>query len=104
MEKNGGEIIRELRLKKGLTIKDVAEKIGVHYVFLSRLERNMEKPAEDTVVKLANLLEYENDVNILIASFGRVPKSIEKIILDDPELINQLPQFYKNVKRRKNNK
>ena len=100
MKKTGGEIIRELRVNKGLTIKEVAEKVGLHYVFFSRLERDLEKPSEETIKKIAEILNYNDDVNVLITAFGRIPKNIEKVILDDPELINQLPQFYKKIKRK----
>lgn len=97
---SGGEIIRNLRLKKGLTIKQLGELVDTHYVFLSRLERNMEKPSEELIKKLAKNLNYKEDINVLIANFGRVPNEIEKLILEDPSSLVELPAFYKKRKKR----
>ena len=102
MTKNmlGGNLIRELRLKKRLTLKQLGELVDTHYVFLSRLERNMEKPSEELIKKLAKTLDYKDNVNILIASFGRLPVEIAKLILEDPSSMVELPAFYKKRKRR----
>lgn len=98
--KTGGEIIRELRMKKGLTIKQFGEIVNTNYVFLSKLERNLEKPSEELIKNMANALNYEGDINTLIASFGRIPKEIEKILLEDPSSMIELPAFYKKRKKR----
>ena len=96
--KSGGEVVRELRLQKGITIKKLSELVDTHYVFLSKLERNMEKPSEELIKKLADILDYKDDINLLILSFNRIPKEIEKILLDDPNLAIEIPAFYKTRK------
>lgn len=100
IEKTGGQIIREHRMQKGLTIKQFGELVDTNYVFLSKLERNLEKPSEELIRKMANKLNYEDDINVLIASFGRIPKEIEKILLEDPSSMVELPAFYKQRKKR----
>lgn len=100
VDKTGGQIIRELRLQKGLTIKQFGELVETNYVFLSKLERNLEKPSEELIRNMATELNYGGDINVLIASFGRIPKEIEKILLEDPSSMVELPAFYKKRKRR----
>jgi len=101
-KKSGGEIIRELRLKKGMTIKELARAVNKHYVFLSRLERNMEKPSEKLIHQLASVLGYEGNLDVLTASFGRVPQQIEKYILDNPDAMVELPAFFKKRVKEQN--
>jgi transcriptional regulator with XRE-family HTH domain len=97
---NGGKIVRERRLKLGLSLKALAEKANVHFVFLSRLERGMERPSEDLVRRIAAALDYKGNVEELTASFGKVPASIEKLILDDPSAVVDLPAFFKSRRAR----
>ena len=102
-QKTGGERIRELRLKKGMTIKEMANTVSKHYVFLSRLERNMDRPSEELIRQLSKVLDYPGNIDVLIASFGRIPERIEKFILDDPDAMVELPAFFKKrTKERKN--
>ena len=97
---NGGNIIREMRMQHGLSLKELALKANVNYVFLSRLERNIERPSEDLVRRLADVLHYEGNIDELIASFGQIPSSIEKYILDDPSAVIDLPAFFKSRRKR----
>ena len=62
----GADIVRQLRLEKGLSIRALADKADVNYVFLSRLERGLETPSEDLVRRLAKALDYDGDINELI--------------------------------------
>jgi transcriptional regulator with XRE-family HTH domain len=101
---DGGKRVRDRRIEVGLSLKQLAEKAKVNYVFLSRLERSMEKPSEDLVRRLADALEYSGNVEELIASFGKVPATIEKLILDDPSAVIELPAFFKSRRARKERK
>ena len=99
--KNGGSIIRGLRLNKGLTLKGLSDLANVNYVFLSKLERGYEKPSEDLVRRLAEKLDYKGDVDTLVAKFGVIPLQIKKMILDAPESIVDLPEFFKTRRKKK---
>lgn len=101
---DGGKTVRDRRIELGLSLKELAEKAGVNYVFLSRLERGMEKPSEDLVRRLAAALNISMNIDQLVASFGKVPTSIEKLILDDPSAVVDLPAFFKSRRIRKEKK
>ena len=87
----GGEIIRFLRQQKKMTLKMLAKKAGIHYVFISRMERGMEKPSEKLIRRLGEILEYRGNMDVLVASFGRVPDSLTRFILNNPEVVAELP-------------
>jgi len=97
---NGGEIVRNLRMQKELSIRALAEIAKVNYVFLSRLERGLEMPSEDLIRRLADSIDYEGEINELIASFGKVPKEIEKLILENPNSMVDLPAYFKSHRKK----
>lgn len=98
----GGEIIRELRMERALSVRALAEMANVNYVFLSRLERGLETPSEDLIRRLAKCVGYNGDINELIAMFGKVPREIEKLLLDNPESMVDLPAYFKSRRKRGN--
>jgi len=64
-EKSVGQIIRELREKKGLLVRQVAALLEVDPSLLSKIERGYKKPTKDQVKLLAKILEVkENDLLI----------------------------------------
>ena len=83
MKKNFGNIVRELREKKGLGIKRLAPDIGVSYTYLSKIENDKTKPSEEFIEKIADYFEYEKE-ELLIRS-GRLPKDIIDIIKENPK-------------------
>ena len=97
--KTGGEIIRNLRLENGLSLKDLGEQVDVNYVYLSRLERGLEIPSETLIKSLAKNLNYKGNLEELVASFGKVPTSIKQLILDDPSSVIELPAFFKSRRK-----
>lgn len=51
-----GENIRRLRIEAGLTIQDVADKLGVTYQNISQYERGLRNPKPDTLQRIADAL------------------------------------------------
>ena len=99
--KTGGQIIREHRMSKGFSLKEAANRANVNYVFLSRLERGLEKPSEELIRRLAEVVGYSGDLNALVARFGKVPQEIHKMVIDDPESVVELPAFFKSRRRKR---
>lgn len=52
-----GEKIRQIREKKGLTLKTVAKEAGISESLVSQIERNKVSPAIDTLLTLADVLD-----------------------------------------------
>lgn len=51
-----GEAIRQARKDAGLTQGQLAERAGVHRVYLSNLERNLKSPSLDVFLRLCDSL------------------------------------------------
>ncbi len=56
-----GERIREVRERRGRTLKDVAEAAGVSESLVSQIERNRVSPALDTLLAVADALDIDLD-------------------------------------------
>lgn len=64
-----GEKLREVRERRGWTLKAVAEAAGVSESLVSQIERNRVSPAIDTLLTLADVLEI--DLEYLFADFKK---------------------------------
>lgn len=51
-----GEILTEYREQNGLGLREAAEKIGISYSYLGKIERQDVRPPKETVIKIAETL------------------------------------------------
>lgn len=65
-----GEKIREIRERKHLTMREVAERAGVSESLISQIERNRISPAIDTLLKIIDILEI--DLDFIFREFKRI--------------------------------
>ncbi len=58
---NFGQRIRELRKKKDLTQRDLAQRVSVDFSYISKIENNKleHTPSVETIVRLAHALETD---------------------------------------------
>ena len=56
-EINVGNIIKNIRTKKGIMLKEVAEKCGISSSMLSQIEKGNANPSLNTIKEIANVLE-----------------------------------------------
>ncbi|MDR1374861.1 MAG: XRE family transcriptional regulator [Treponema sp.] len=64
-----GEKIRLVRERRGLTLREVAERAGVSESLVSQIERNRVSPAIDTLLALTDALDL--DLEYLFADYRR---------------------------------
>ena len=64
-----GEKIREVRERRALTLKDVAQRAGLSESLISQIERNKVAPAIDTLLAIVEVLEI--DLEYLFRDFRR---------------------------------
>jgi transcriptional regulator with XRE-family HTH domain len=87
-----GERIRELRKGKNLTQREVADKVGINFTYLSKIENDKldrdQYPREDTVRKLAEALGADADELLLLAK--RIPDAIKQRVLQRPDLFRKM--------------
>jgi len=97
-----GARIQRLRWAKKLTQRQLADKLGIDYTYLSKLENNRgEPPGEQTVRKLAAELDAEPED--LLALAGKISPALRERAAEDPEfalLLRRLPGLPDNVLKR----
>lgn len=82
--KDFGKAIQELRKKNdGMSLRDLAEKIGKSATYISEVERGVSiPPPEEVIRKIAKVLHA--DAEKLIALSGRIPQEAEEILRRRP--------------------
>lgn len=66
MNRSIGEILREMRAKKGLLLREVAASLRMDTALLSKFERDERKPNKDQVMAFAKFYDLKPD-ELLIA-------------------------------------
>jgi transcriptional regulator with XRE-family HTH domain len=64
-----GEKIREVRERRGIILREVAEKAGLSESLISQIERNKVSPAIDTLLKIVDILDI--DLDYLFSDFKK---------------------------------
>ena len=73
------ERLRELREKTGLSQGELADKVGVNFTYLSKIESGVKPPpSEQVILRLAEVLDADRDELMTLA--GKVPSDIAKIL------------------------
>lgn len=80
--KTFGEIIKEARKHKKITQRELADKIGVDFTYISKIETGaLDPPSELVINKISNILEIDNSKLFLAAR--KVPTDFKNTIMDD---------------------
>ncbi len=83
MAKTFGQTLRELRRAKGVSQRDLAEKVGVDFSYISKVENNrLPPPSADTIVKICEALSVPPDD--LLAATGKMPTPVKEMLSTSP--------------------
>jgi transcriptional regulator with XRE-family HTH domain len=104
--KTFGEFFKELRIRKGVTLREFCQKYDLDPGNISKLERGGLQPPQD-MQKLRDYAHYlgvkegspdwHNFVDLASTGAGVIPQDI----LDDQELVKRLPVLFRTLRRRK---
>jgi transcriptional regulator with XRE-family HTH domain len=87
-----GQRVRQLRKAKNLGQRPLAERVGVSFTYISRIENeNLDfglYPSEELIVKLAEALDADADELLLLAQ--KIPEPIRKRVLERPDAFRVL--------------
>jgi transcriptional regulator with XRE-family HTH domain len=90
-----GQRIKELRKAKGLGQRAVAAQVGINFTYLSKIENDKVDfaafPSEDTIRKLAKVLEADVDELLLMAE--KIPDQIRQRVLERPEAFRMIAKL-----------
>ncbi|UQZ87481.1 HTH-type transcriptional repressor RghR [Paenibacillus konkukensis] len=80
-----GELLRQLRKQHKITQRRLAELVGIDFTYISKIESgSMDPPAEDKIVKIAEVLHVSADELILAAD--KVPSSFQRLITENKDV------------------
>ncbi len=83
--KKFGTRLRELRKQASLSQRALANKIGVNFSYLSKIESGvMPPPSEQVILRLAEVLDADKDELMLLA--GKIPSDIAQILTNQKAL------------------
>ncbi|MFO0979140.1 MAG: helix-turn-helix transcriptional regulator [Planctomycetaceae bacterium] len=87
-----GQRIREIRKSRNMTQRELADKVGINFTYLSRVENDRlddeQTPREETLQKIAKALNADADELLLLAR--RIPDSYRDRILSRPGVFRKL--------------
>lgn len=90
-----GERIRELRKKKGMTLRELAPLVGVGFHYISKIENEKldfgDYPGEDLIAKLATALEVDTDELLILAK--KIPEGIKKRVIERPDAFRRFAEL-----------
>lgn len=79
MEHTFGHALREHRRASGLSQRELAERIGVDFSYVSKLENGrLPSPAADTIVSICRVLEIPAEE--MLALTGKIPSNVQQTV------------------------
>ncbi|MFQ5627179.1 MAG: helix-turn-helix domain-containing protein [bacterium] len=88
-----GKSLREIRRAKNISQRDLAQKIGVDFSYISKLENDrLPPPAADTIVRICDVLDTPQEQ--LLALTGKVSNEMKETIASSAAAM----QFIRNAK------
>lgn len=95
MDISFGNYIRALRKEKNMTQRELAEKVGINFTYLSKIEngklKEVQFPSEETIIKLAKSLKADKDELLLLAN--KVPENIKNRVIEQPEVFRKFAKL-----------
>jgi transcriptional regulator with XRE-family HTH domain len=87
-----GQRVRELRHAKEWSLRDLAQRVGVGFTYLSRVENERlnfgDYPSDALIHRLADVLEANEEELLILAK--RVPERIRRRFLERPEAFGRI--------------
>ncbi|MEI9907002.1 MAG: helix-turn-helix domain-containing protein [Actinomycetota bacterium] len=89
---SAAELLRELRIERGQSVRNAASQLGIAASHLSRIERGERSVSEAVGKKLGDFYGIGQD--LVLMSEGRLPQDILDIFKKHPDLIEELRRNY----------
>ncbi len=84
MKETFGQILKELRRNKNISQRELADKVGVDFSYISKLENDrLAPPAAETIIRIANTLDIPSEV--LLSYSGKVSDEMRDTISSSQE-------------------
>lgn len=96
---NGGSLIREARLRAGLSQAVLAERLGTSHAAISRWEKGVVKPRWATVVEATRACGLELQVSLVERDDDELPRLRERLLRTPEQRVADLIAHVNFVER-----
>ncbi len=90
-----GPRIRELRKEKKLSLRALADAVGVSFTYISKIENEKldfgDYPGEELIGKLATALGVSTDELLILAK--KIPEGIKKRVIERPDAFRRFSEL-----------
>lgn len=87
-----GQRLRELRKDKNLGQRALAERVGISFTYISKIENHQldfgEYPSDDLIRRLAKVLDADEDELLLLAE--KIPDRIRRRVIERPDAFQKI--------------
>lgn len=83
-----GQILREMRERRGVSLRAAANELEVDPSYLSRIERGLQPPSEPLMKRVAARYALTEEQSSQLTR--ALPDDIVDLLLDNPELIQEI--------------
>jgi HTH-type transcriptional regulator, competence development regulator len=84
MKETFGQILKELRRNKNISQRELADKVGVDFSYISKVENDrLGAPSAETIIKISNILDMPSE--ILLSYSGKVSDEMKDTISSSQE-------------------
>ncbi|MDB5117141.1 MAG: helix-turn-helix domain protein [Mucilaginibacter sp.] len=97
-----GEMIKQLRLDKGLPQRKVAAQLDIDTSLLAKYERNVRRPSKDLILKIALLFNIDSQILVSEAITDKIAYQILEEDIDI-KLLRVAENKVKYIKSKKSN-
>jgi transcriptional regulator with XRE-family HTH domain len=109
-----GERLRELRKARNLSQRALADKVGINFTYLSKVESERldfaQYPSEELIRRLAKALGADEDELLLLAK--KIPTDIRERVIERPDAFRKiaslddetLDELLKQIERKEKDK
>lgn len=74
-----GQALKQIRREKNVSQRDLANKVGVDFSYISKIENDrLPPPSADTIVRISKILDVPSET--LLAQSGKVSSEIKDVI------------------------
>ncbi len=89
MKETFGQLLKELRRNKNISQRELADKVGVDFSYISKVENDrLAAPSADTIIKMATILDIPSE--ILLSYSGKVSDEMKDTMSSSPEAMRFL--------------
>lgn len=86
MKETFGQILKELRRNKNISQRELADRVGVDFSYISKVENDrLAPPAAETIIKISNILDIPSEV--LLSHSGKVSDEMRDTMSSSPEAL-----------------